>query len=61
MIPDASEAMVQLKLPVPPTTGLEQVHPPGAAKDTKVVLAGVAPVKDTLLAEAGPLLVSVCT
>ena len=36
------------------------VQPAGAETDTKVVLAGIASVKVTVEAAAGPLLVTVC-
>src|SRR5580658_1078269 len=37
-----------------------QVHPSGAETETNVVLAGIASVKLTAVAAAGPLLVTAC-
>ena len=57
---DASEAMVQVTVPVPLTAGVVQDQVGGALSDWKVVLAGMASVKTTLVAVEGPLLVSDC-
>jgi len=51
---------VQVMVPAVPTAGVVQVHPAGASTDWNVVFAGVAWVNETLAADAGPLLVSVC-
>jgi hypothetical protein len=51
---------VQVTVPVPPTAGVVQVHPTGAETDWNVVFAGVASVKLTPAAAAGPLLVTLC-
>src|ERR1700722_1014560 len=51
---------VQTTLPVPPTPGLKQVHPPGAAIETKVVFAGMIATTVALSAALGPLLVTTC-
>src|SRR5271165_6586124 len=60
LAPLARVAMLQLILPVPFTAGsVGQVHPVGTGRDTKVVLAGVAPEKTTIVALAGPLLVTI--
>jgi hypothetical protein len=42
------------------TGGAVQDHPAGGDTDWNVVFAGVASVKLTLAADAGPLLVTVC-
>ena len=39
--PFARDAIVQAILPVPPTAGAEQLQPPGAPTETKVVLVGM--------------------
>jgi hypothetical protein len=60
-VPDARFAeSVQLIVPVPPTGGVVQLHPAGARTESKVVFVGVASVKLTPVAAAGPLLVIVC-
>src|SRR3954451_14774801 len=59
--PDARLAeSVQLIVPVEPTAGAVQFQPAGASTDSKVVFGGVACVKLTPLAAAGPLFVMVC-
>src|SRR5579863_1129200 len=45
--------------PVAPTAGVVQVHPAGASTDSKVVGPGVASVRLTPVAGAGPLFVMV--
>jgi hypothetical protein len=60
-VPDARFAeSVQLIVPVPPTAGVVQLHPAGARTESNVVFVGVASVKLTPVAAAGPLLVIVC-
>src|SRR5215831_1318846 len=56
----ARVVMLQLRLPVPPTGGSEQVHVPGVVAETKVVLAGTASVNDTVAALLGPRLITLC-
>ena len=58
--PDARLGSVQLTFPVAPTAGVVQDHPAGMETETNVVLAGVASVKLTVDAAAGPLFVTVC-
>lgn len=58
--PKASDAMVQVMVPVPPTAGVTQDQPAGVGKDTKVVFAGNVSVKLTVAAAAGPLFVTTC-
>ena len=58
--PAAKLAMLQVTVPVAPIAGVEQLHEPGNARETKVVLVGIASVKVTVMAVAGPLLVSDC-
>lgn len=55
--PAARVAMLQVTVPVAPTAGVEQLHDPGLARETKVVLVGIASVKMTVMAVAGPLFV----
>jgi hypothetical protein len=55
-----SVGSVQLTFPVLPTAGVVQVQPAGASTDSNVVFSGVASVKLTAEAAAGPLLVIVC-
>jgi hypothetical protein len=57
--PGATEALVAVTVPVPPTAGVEVIHPTGALKEEKVVFAGTASVSDTLAADAVPLFVTV--
>ena len=52
---------VQVIFPVAPTAGVVHVQPAGAETEAKVVLAGTASRKLTLVAAAGPLFVIVCT
>lgn len=60
-VPDARLAeSVQVTVPVEPTGGVVQVHPLGARTESKVVFGGVASVKLTPVAAAGPLFVTVC-
>ena len=57
----ASSAMlgvVQLTVPVPPTDGVEHVQPAAPLKETNVVFVGVASENVTLVAGAGPPLVT---
>jgi hypothetical protein len=49
---------VQVTVPVAPTAGVAHVQPVTAGKAWKVVFAGIASVKVTVVALAGPLLVS---
>jgi hypothetical protein len=58
--PTAMLGFVQFTFPVPPTAGVVHVHPAGADTPWNVVLTGVASVKLTLVAAAGPLFVIVC-
>ena len=51
---------VHVIVPVEPTGGVVQVHPAGARTEAKVVCDGVASVKVTPVAAAGPLFVIVC-
>src|SRR5262245_61524824 len=56
--PARTEALEKTTLPVPPTAGLEMLHPLPVVTtaDTKVVLVGVASVTVTVCASLGPLL-----
>ena len=58
--PLATNGFVQLIFPVAPTAGVVHVHPAGADKDWKVVLAGMASLKTALIAAIGPLFVTPC-
>src|ERR1700693_2077923 len=58
--PAARVAMVHVTVPVPPTSGVVQLHEPGLARDTKVVLVGIASVNLTVAAADGPLFVNDC-
>jgi hypothetical protein len=58
--PDASEAIVQVIVPVAPTAGVLQLQVPGFANETKVVFVGIASVKLTVVAVDGPLFVIDC-
>lgn len=59
--PDARlDPSVQLIVPVEPTAGVVHVHPAGGSTDSKVVGPGVASLKLTPVAAAGPLFVTVC-
>ena len=51
---------VQTTLPVPPLPGVVQLHPAGAAIETKVVLAGTGATMVALSAALGPLFVITC-
>src|SRR6267154_392393 len=54
-------AIVQVIVPVPPTGGtVPQAQPAGGVIDWKVVFGGVFCVKLTVVAAAGPLLVTLC-
>jgi hypothetical protein len=59
--PGASEAIVQLTVPVPPTEGFvqENVEPVVCDSETNVVFAGTASLSATLDALDGPLFVTV--
>jgi len=48
--------LLQLTEPVPPTPGIEQVHPAAEEMETKVVLAGIVSVSTTVVAVSGPSL-----
>ena len=54
------EGRVQEILPLAPTAGVMQVQAAGDAKETKVVLDGMASLKTTFTAGWGPLLFTVC-
>src|SRR5580704_3733213 len=56
--PAARVGSLQVTVPVPPTAGDVHVHPAGGETDSNVVFVGVASVKTTAEAEAGPLLVT---
>ena len=58
-VPPARLTLLQTTFPVPPTTGVVQLHP-GEDIDTKVVFAGIASTSVTLSAELGPMLVMTC-
>jgi hypothetical protein len=58
--PAARFGSVQLTFPVAPTAGVVQAHPAGMETETNVVFVGVASVKLTEDAAAGPLFVTVC-
>jgi hypothetical protein len=58
--PLARVAMLQVIVPVAPTAGVEQPHVPGLVRETNVVFVGIASVKLTVAAVAGPLLVNDC-
>ena len=59
-VPEAIVVSVQFTFPVAPTAGEVHVQPAGAKTDSKVVFVGVASVKLTPEADAGPLFVTVC-
>src|SRR5258708_39825614 len=44
-----SVAILQVIAPLAPTAGVVQDHPAGTGRETKVVLAGVAPEKTTVV------------
>ena len=54
------DGKVQEIFPPDPTAGVVQVQVGGDAKETKVVLAGMASLKTTFRADCGPLLFTVC-
>jgi hypothetical protein len=56
---DASVALVNVTVPVPPGAGAAVDHPAGALAETNVVFAGVASETDTLAASPGPPFVTV--
>src|SRR5207244_9372571 len=56
--PLASDAVVQVTVPVVPTAGVVQVQPAGLVIDWKVVCDGSRSVTVTFAAVEGPLLVS---
>ena len=58
--PTARLGSVQFTFPVPPTAGVVQIQPAGADTDWNVVFVGVASVKLTPAAAAGPLFVTAC-
>src|SRR5713101_1931001 len=53
-------AIVHVMAPAPPTAGVTHAQPTGVGRDTKVVLAGVAPENVTVAAFEGPPLVAIC-
>jgi hypothetical protein len=50
----------QTALPAVPIAGVMQLHPSGAAMETKVVFAGTVEIRVALSAALGPLLVTIC-
>src|SRR5436305_9704816 len=56
--PAAKPARVKVTVPVPPTAGAVVVQPAGAVAETKVVPAGMPPVRLTAWASQGPMSVS---
>ena len=54
------DGSVQETAPPEPTAGVVHVQAPGDAKETNVVLAGMASLKTTFKADCGPLLFAVC-
>jgi hypothetical protein len=58
--PTARLGLVQTTFPAVPTAGVVHVQPAGAATDWYVVFGGLACVKDTDVATAGPLFVMAC-
>ena len=58
-LPTPRVAIEQLTLPVPPTAGVLQDHPPGEESDTKVVPAGSVSARATDWALLGPAFVTV--
>lgn len=60
LAPDASDARLQLTVPVPPTTGVVQLNagPLVCIADTNVVPAGTGSLRDTVAAASGPLFVT---
>src|SRR6266446_1222543 len=62
-VPDVNPgmlALVQTTLPVAPREVFRQLHPAGAAIDTRVVFEGIAATTVALSAALGPLLVTNC-
>jgi hypothetical protein len=57
-VPPAIFRSLQTTFPVPPTAGVMQLQPAGAAIETNVELAGTACTKLALSAALGPLFVS---
>jgi len=57
--PGANSGLVAVTVPVPPTAGVEVIHPTGALNEKNVVFAGTTSVRDTLAADAVPLFVTV--
>ena len=58
--PEASEALVNVTVPVPPAgTESVRVQPAGVVTDTNVVFVGTASESDKDCASLGPLLVTV--
>ena len=51
---------VQEIFPPDPTTGVLHVQPAGEARETNVVLVGMASLNTTFKADCGPLLLTVC-
>ena len=49
----------QETVPLPPTAGVEQVHPAGAESETKVMIPGNVSSRETVVASSGPPLVTV--
>ena len=58
--PGGRVAIVQVRVPAPPTTRALQAHPAGGTKERKFVLAGITSVNVTLAALLGPGLVTTC-
>lgn len=56
--PLAMLALVQVMVPLEPTASVLQVHPPGFDCDTTSNPAGTESLNETLLAAAGPLLMT---
>jgi hypothetical protein len=55
----ASVPVVQLTVPVPPTAGVEQLHPAGVLRETNVVPEGTASDSVTFWDGDGPLFAAV--
>src|SRR6201999_3358849 len=58
--PGARLAIVQVSVPVPPTTKVLQAQPTGGVNERKFVFAGIVSVNVTLAALLGPGFVRVC-
>jgi hypothetical protein len=54
--PDGMDELEQVTVPLAPTAGVMQVHPPTEDNDTNVVPAGRESVQDTFSAVCGPRL-----